>query len=131
MLEEPGHREPVISPAVRRGPEAKGTDYPFVSPVGQDGIRSSGSLGTMQVASCGGDAVVPLVWTLVPFVTAVDYVPRYDELAQRWFADMLPAVTVSVQWADPRPADEVLRWQTPPMPPMTTETDPGPSTGRP
>ena len=31
---------------------------------------------------------------------------------------MLPAVTVSVQWADPAPADDVLRWQTPPM---TTE----------
>ena len=62
--------------------------YPFVSPVGQGVIRSSGSLRTVQVAS----------------------------------ADMLPAVTVSVQWADPAPADDVLRWQ---RPPMTTETDPG------
>jgi hypothetical protein len=177
----------------------KGTDYPFVSLIGQDLVRSSAPLRNLRAASFGGDPVVatrvPLVGTPVPFVTVVGHVPQYDETTERWFADIdldtgdayapfvrlslvryqpnsldrcaispivladivqplpdrtatvtggaddpavrtvtvagpsytavrgrgpnagvddsvLPAVTVSVQRADPAVADDVLRWQT-------------------
>lgn len=177
----------------------KGTDYPFVSLIGQDLIRSSAPLRNLRATSFGGNPVVaagvPLVGTPVPFVTVVGHVPQYDETTKRWFADIaidtgdayapfvrlalvryqpnsldrcaispivladivqplpdrtatvtagaddpaartvtvagpsytavrgrgpndgtddsvLPAVTVSVQRADPAVADDVLRWQT-------------------
>ncbi|MDT5078617.1 MAG: hypothetical protein QOJ80_3254, partial [Mycobacterium sp.] len=179
----------------------RGSDYPFVSLIGQDPIRSSSSLRNLRAASFGGDPVValrvPLVGTPVPSVTVVGHVPQYDEMTKRWFADIdidtgdayapfvrlslvryqpnsldrcaispivladivqplpdrlatvtasaddqavrtvtvagpsytavrgrganagtddsvLPAVTVSVQRADPAVADDVLRWQTMP-----------------
>lgn len=69
----------------------KGAEYPFVSLIGQDLIRSSASLRNLRVESFGGDPVVatrvPLVGTPVPFVSVVGYVPQYDETTKRWFAD--------------------------------------------
>ena len=195
----------------------KGTDYPFVSLIGQDRIRSSASLRNLRAASFGGNPVVatgvPLVGTPVPFVTVVGHVPQYDETTGRWFADIqldtgdayapfvrlslvryqphsldrcalspivladivqplpdrtatvtagaddpavrtitvagpsytavrgrgpdagtddsvLPAVTVSVQRADPSVADDVLRWQTLPETAVTL-TAPSSATSRP
>jgi hypothetical protein len=177
----------------------RGEDYPFVSLVGQDLIRSSAPLRNLRPASFRGDPVVatglPLVGTPLSSVTVVGYEPQYDETTGRWFADIqldtgdayapfvrlslvryqpkslsrcavspivladivqplpdrtatvtvdandpavrtvtvagpsytavygrgpnpgtddsvLPAVTVSVQRADPAIADDVLRWQT-------------------
>lgn len=70
----------------------RGADYPFVSLIGQDLIRSSASPRNLRATSFGGDPViatrVPLVGTPVPFVTVVGYTPRYDDLTGRWFADI-------------------------------------------
>ena len=70
----------------------KGTDYPYVSLIGQDLIRSSASLRNLRAASFGENPVVatgvPLVGTPVPFVTVVGHVPQYDETTERWFADI-------------------------------------------
>jgi len=177
----------------------KGADYPFVSLIGQDLIRSSAPLRNLQATSFTGDPVVatrvPLTGTPVPFVTVVGFAPEYDDGTRRWYADIaldtgaayapfvrlalvryqphsldgcavspivladivqplpnrtatvtsgvdqavrtvtvagpsytavrgrggarsddpaMPAVTVSVQRADPSVADDVLRWQTVP-----------------
>ena len=70
----------------------KGIDYPYVSLIGQDLIRSSASLRNLRAVSFGGDPVVatgvPLVGTPVPYVTVVGHTPQYDETTDRWFADI-------------------------------------------
>lgn len=75
---------PVISP--------KGGDYPFVSLVGQDLIRSSSSLRNLQATSFTGDPVVvsgiPLLGAPGLFVTIVAVAPQYDEATRRWYADI-------------------------------------------
>ncbi len=70
----------------------QGSDYPFVSLIGQDLIRSGAPLRNLRPASFGGDPVVatrvPLVGTPVPFVTVVGHQPQYDATTKRWFADV-------------------------------------------
>lgn len=70
----------------------KGSDYPFVSLIGQDLIRTSAKLRNLRAESFGGDPTVatglPLVGTPVSFVTVVGHVPQYDETTERWFADI-------------------------------------------
>lgn len=70
----------------------RGTDYPFVSLIGQDPIRAGALVRNLRATSLPGDtkvaAGIPIVGTPITGATIVGYKPTWDDSTKRWFCDV-------------------------------------------